>query len=286
MSHITSQSIGIIGAGTMGKSLAADCILHGLQVTLVDLDEKLVQQSIEEIMKFVKFAPLLNPSLTKLRLDAARSQIVGTTQLEDVRECDFVVENVNEVWEVKQEVYTRLKAIVSSLAFVGANTSCLSITQLGGLTEAPDKVIGMHFMNPTYLKSTVEVIRGFHTSERTIEAAQSFLSQLNKHAIIVNDLPGFVSNRISHLYMNEAAFVIQDGVASPAEVDDIFKHCYGHKMGPLETADLIGLDTVVDSLKVLYDSYQDSKYRCCPLLQKMVHAGRLGRKSGHGFYDY
>ncbi|MBV9791144.1 MAG: 3-hydroxyacyl-CoA dehydrogenase family protein [Chloroflexi bacterium] len=141
-------------------------------------------------------------------------------------------------------------------------------------------------MNPVYLKTSIEMIRGFYTSEETIAAATAFLAQLNKDAILVNDYPGFVANRISHLYMNEAAFVVQDQVANPKEVDDIFKKCYGHTMGPLETADLIGLDTVVHSLDVLYQSYQDSKFRCCPLLRKMVHAGLLGVKSGKGFYDY
>jgi 3-hydroxybutyryl-CoA dehydrogenase len=141
-------------------------------------------------------------------------------------------------------------------------------------------------MNPVHLKPTVEAIRGLHTSERTIKTLEQLFSQLGKTAILVEDMPGFVSNRISHLFMNEAAFVLQDQVAAADKIDAIFKKCFGHTMGPLETADLIGLDTVVRSLDVLYESYRDSKYRCCPLLRKLVHAGHLGRKTGRGFYVY
>ena len=141
-------------------------------------------------------------------------------------------------------------------------------------------------MNPVHLKPTVEVIRGHHTSDHTIEILKQLFTRLNKEAVVVGDLPGFVSNRISHLFMNEAAFVFQDGLATAVEIDTIFKKCFGHKMGPLETADLIGLDTVMRSLDVLYDSYHDPKFRCCPLLRKMVDAGFLGRKSGRGFHVY
>jgi 3-hydroxybutyryl-CoA dehydrogenase len=183
-------------------------------------------------------------------------------------------------------VYRALDALCPPEVCFGVNTSCISITRVAGFTQRPDRVIGMHFMNPVYLKTSIEIIRGYHTSEQTIQAARNLLRQLGKDAILVNDYPGFVSNRISHLFMNEAAFVVQDQVATPHEVDAIFKKCYGHTMGPLETADLIGLDTVVHSLDVLYESYQDSKFRCCPLLRKMVHAGLLGVKSGKGFYEY
>ena len=209
-----------------------------------------------------------------------------TTDLGDVASCDFVIENVTENWEIKKLVYEHLERVVPSEVCFAANTSCISITQIGSATKRPANVIGLHFMNPVHLMPTVEVIRGFHTSDRAVDTLLQLFSRLNKEAIIVEDLPGFVSNRISHLFMNEAAFVLQDQVASAEKIDMIFKKCFGHKMGPLETADLIGLDTVMRSLDVLYESFQDPKYRCCPLLRKLVHAGHLGRKTGKGFHVY
>lgn len=212
--------------------------------------------------------------------------MVFTNDLEALATCDFVIENVTEDWSIKEQVYHSLDQIARPEVCFGANTSCISITQIGGVTKRPDKVVGMHFMNPVHLMPTVEVIRGFHTSEGTMEVLHQLFSQMGKRAIVVEDLPGFVSNRISHVFMNEAVFVLQDNLATAEKIDQIFKQCFGHKMGPLETADLIGLDTVMHSLDVLYESYHDPKYRCCPLLRKKVHAGHLGRKSGKGFHDY
>jgi len=209
-----------------------------------------------------------------------------TTNLRDVASCDFIIENVTEDWEVKKPVYGDLDRVVPPEVCFGANTSCISITQIASATTRPGNVVGIHLMNPVHLNPTVEVIRGLHTSDEAVDTLLQLLSRLNKEAIIVNDLPGFVSNRVSHLFMNEAAFVLQDGVATAEQIDSIFRKCFGHKMGPLETADLIGLDTVVRSLDVLYESFHDPKYRCCPMLRKLVHAGHLGRKSGMGFHAY
>ena len=212
--------------------------------------------------------------------------MVLTTDLKDLAPCDFIIENVTESWKVKQQVYEQLEQVMPPDICFGANTSCISITQIGSATKRPANVVGIHLMNPVHLKPTVEVIRGFHTLDRTIETLLQLFARLGKEAIVVEDLPGFVSNRISHLFMNEAVFVLQDQVATADKIDTIFKKCFGHKMGPLETADLIGLDTVMRSLDVLYESFQDSKYRSCPLLRKLVHAGHLGRKTGRGFYVY
>jgi 3-hydroxybutyryl-CoA dehydrogenase len=209
-----------------------------------------------------------------------------TTSYEALAEVDFVVENVVEKWAVKREVYPRLDRLCRPQVIFAANTSCLSITRLAAQTARPERVIGMHFMNPVPLKPTVELIRGHHTSRETVEAAQEFLAGMGKDAIVVEDLPGFVTNRVLMLTINEAVFVVQDRVAPAEDVDRLFRSCFGHKMGPLETGDLIGLDTILDSLEVLHESYGDDKFRPAPLLRKMVDAGLLGRKSGRGFYDY
>lgn len=280
------RNVGVVGAGTIGTGLAVDLILHDREVVLVDESVEALERSRTEILKIVRFAPLIKKSVPRLLADEALERIRFVTKLAEVGECDFIVENVTENVNIKGAVYTQLDKICPSDVCFGANTSCISITQIASFTKHPDRVIGMHFMNPVYLKAHVEVIRGYHTSEQCIITAKEFLNQLGKEAIMVNDYPGFVSNRISHLFMNEAAFVVQDQVATPTAVDDIFKKCYGHVMGPLETADLIGLDTVVNSLDILYQSYQDPKFRCCPLLRKMVDAGLLGVKSGQGFYKH
>ncbi len=270
----------------MGTGLAVDFILHGLHVILVDTAEEILAQSHQTIVQTTRFAPLANKALPRLSAAHIEEKIQLTTELEKVATCDFIVENVPEIIELKEGIYRRLDVICPPHVCFGVNTSCISITQIGSYTRRAEQIIGIHFMNPTYLKTCVEVIRGYHTSEETIQSTKDLLERLGKEAIIVNDYPGFVSNRISHLFMNEAAFVVQDQVATAKEIDDIFKKCYGHTMGPLQTADLIGLDTVLHSLDVLYQSYQDTKFRCCPLLRKMVNAGLLGVKSGKGFYEY
>jgi 3-hydroxybutyryl-CoA dehydrogenase len=280
------RNVGVIGAGTMGVGVTVDLVFHGIRAVLVDISADCLDRAKAEIVRQIRFAPLLYKKAPKMAVDDALSRITFTTRLEDVKECEFIIENVSEEWEIKKEVYQELDRICKPDACFGVDTSCISITRIAGLTSRPDKVVGLHFMNPSYLKPVIEAMRGYHTSDDCLAKAKALLSQLEKEAIVVNDYPGFVSNRISHLFMNEAAFVLQDGVATPRQIDDIFKKCFGHTMGPLETADLIGLDTVMKSLGVLYDSYQDPKFRCCPLLRKMVDAGLLGRKSGKGFYDY
>lgn len=280
------KKIGIIGAGTMGIGIAADLLFHGIDCILVDNSPKALERANAEIIRIIRFAPLANVSLPKLNVDDVISRITFTNKIDDVSIAEFIIENVPEKWEVKENVYRELTKVCKPEVNYAVNTSCISVTKVANVTDRPDKVIGIHFMNPSYLKSCVEAIRGYHTSEECINNAKALLNQMKKEVVLVNDLPGFVTNRISHLFMNEAAFVVQDGVATPLQVDEIFKKCYGHKMGPLETADLIGLDTVVNSLDILYDSYQDTKFRCCPMLKKMVDANLLGRKSGKGFYNY
>jgi 3-hydroxybutyryl-CoA dehydrogenase len=283
---MTFQRIAVLGAGNIGTGVVTDLVLHGITAVVVDLSEDILRRARAEVLNNVRCVPLLSKKLPRITKDEALQRMVLTTRLEDVASCDFVIENVTEDWTIKRQVYERLERVMPPAVCFGANTSCISITQIGSATRRPPNVVGMHLMNPVHLKPTVEVIRGYHTAERTIDALLQLFSQLGKEAIIVDDLPGFVSNRISHLFMNEAAFALQDGVATADKIDLIFKKCFGHKMGPLETADLIGLDTVMRSLDVLYESFHDSKYRCCPLLRKLVHAGHLGRKTGKGFHAY
>lgn len=283
---MTIRRVAVIGVGNIGIGAMTDLVLHGIEAVGVDVSEEALRRAEEEILRNVRFAPVLSKSLPKVPKSRVAELMTLTTDLTAAGSCGFVIENVTENWSIKRELYGRLDQIVPDGVCVGVNTSCISITQVGSVTRRPQDIVGIHLMNPVHLKPTVEVIRGFHTSERTLETLLGLFAQLGKQAVIVDDMPGFVSNRISHLFMNEAAFVLQDQVATAEKIDAIFKQCFGHTMGPLETADLIGLDTVMRSLDVLYESYQDSKYRCCPLLRKLVHAGHLGRKSGKGFYVY
>ena len=280
------RRVGVLGIGNIGIGVVTDLVLHGIEVVGVDTSAAALKHANDEILNNVRFAPVLLKTLPRVSKSRVAELMTLTTDLAEVADCDFVIENVTESWSIKKQVYEDLDRIAPAGVCYGANTSCISITQIASATKRPQDVVGIHLMNPVHLKPTVEVIRGFHTAERTIEILLQLFARLGKQAIVVEDMPGFVSNRISHLFMNEAAFVLQDQVASVEKIDSIFKKCFGHTMGPLETADLIGLDTVARSLDVLYESYQDPKYRCCPLLRKLVHAGHLGRKTGRGFYVY
>jgi len=283
---MTIRSVGVIGAGNIGVGVVTDLVLHEIKSVVVDLNDTILQHAKAEVIKNVRFAPVLSKALPRLNTEEVLKRMTLTSNLDDVSSCDFIIENITEDWNIKKELYGQLERLVPSHVCFAANTSCISITQIASATNRPANVVGVHFMNPVHLKLTVEVIRGFHTSDATMSLVMQLFRQLGKEAIVVQDLPGFVSNRISHLFMNEAVFVLQDQVATAENIDQIFKKCFGHKMGPLETADLIGLDTVMRSLDVLYESFHDPKYRCCPLLRKMVHAGHLGRKTGKGFYAY
>jgi 3-hydroxybutyryl-CoA dehydrogenase len=283
---MTFSTIGVVGIGTIGTGAVTDLVLHGLNVVAVDISAAALQRAEAEILKNVRFAPFFLKTLPRVSREEALRRITFTRELDALRDCQMVIENIPEKWDLKRPVYEKLDAILPAGVCLGANTSCLSIARLAAVTKRPAQIIGLHLMNPVHLMATVEVIRSPHTSDGTVGQLLALFGQLGKKAIVVNDQPGFVSNRISHLFMNEAAFVLQDEVSTAENIDRIFKQCFGHKMGPLETADLIGLDTVANSLDVLYESYQDPKFRCCPLLRQLVDAGHLGRKSGRGFYHY
>lgn len=268
----------------MGRGVAYQFAKHGFEVVLQDIREEALEQAKTDIKNTLRMDMLLNRANPKNKevLDVVRF----TTDLNELAGCNFIVENIIENMEAKQALYRQLAPVLDKDSVVAVNTSCISITKIASLLNDPSKVLGIHFMNPVYMKPTVEMIEGVHTSPETIAYALETLAEVEMDGIVVKDFPGFVSNRISHLLMNEAALIVQDNVATHEQIDEIFKKCFGHKMGPLETADLIGLDTVVDSLKVLYDEFQDPKFRVSPLLKKKVEAGLLGRKSGEGFYKY
>jgi 3-hydroxybutyryl-CoA dehydrogenase len=283
---MTALKVAVIGGGNIGSSLAFDCALRGHSVVVVEKDLPSCEQSRVRVEETATYGRLFSPLAREKAPEEVLANITWSQDLCAIEDCGFVVENIPENIELKEALYRSMSEVIHVNAVLAANTSCIPITRLASFHRMPSQVIGVHFMNPVYLKDTVEVIVGMRTSDETTKRCLSILEQLGKQAVVVKDGPGFVSNRVSHVFMNEAAFTVHDGLAEPADVDAIFKRCFGHKMGPLETADLIGIDTVVDSLDVLYQMFQDSKYRICPLLQRMVEAGHLGRKSGRGFYDY
>lgn len=280
------HTVGVIGAGVMGRGVAQALAQTNHQVILVDVVESVLEQAIAEIRHNLRFISFFQPQTDVLDPDELIGRITATTDYNALKDADFVIENATERWEIKQPIYQQIDAICRADCIFAVNTSAISITRLAAQTKRPAQVLGMHFMNPVPLKPMVEMIRAFHTSDETISTAKTLLSQMGKDGIVVNDSAGFVTNRVMMLTVNEAIFLLHEQVATVEEIDRLFKLCFGHTMGPLETTDLIGLDTVLLSLEVLYESFADSKYRPCPLLKKMVDAGLYGRKSGRGFYTY
>jgi 3-hydroxybutyryl-CoA dehydrogenase len=282
--HFTQ--VGVVGAGVMGTGLAQSLAETGHQVFLVDVGEDQLRRAKLEIQSNIRMQVLFKKKSGGDSTETITNRITFTCAYDRLKEAEFVIENVTEKWSIKEEVYRRLDSICRPSCVFGANTSAISITRIASATQRPDRVVGMHFMNPVPLKPMVEVIRGHHTSPSTLETAMNLLAAMGKECIVVEDMPGFVSNRVLMLTINEAIWLVQDRVCPASDIDRLFKSCFGHKMGPLETGDLIGLDTILYSLEVLYESYNDDKYRPCPLLKKMVHAGLHGRKTGEGFYKY
>jgi 3-hydroxybutyryl-CoA dehydrogenase len=280
------NTVGVVGAGVMGGGVAQSLAETGHRVILVDNSQPALDRARAGIFQALRLRGLFDKTAPRVDPAPVLARITATTDYQALADAEFVIENVTESWAVKREVYPQLDAICPPNCVFAADTSAIPITRIAGATGRSDRVIGIHFMNPVPLKETVEVIRGFHTSDETLATALALLGAMGKEGIVVNDMPGFVSNRVLMLTVNEAIWVVQDQVAKAADVDRIFKSCFGHKMGPLETADLIGLDTILLSLEVLYESFNDTKFRPCPLLRKMVDAGLCGRKSGRGFYEY
>jgi len=283
---MATHLVGIIGSGVMGRGIAQALAQTDHRVVLVDESQAQLSAAEREIPKNFRLHTLLSKTKPAQSVDECLRRITFTNDHKQLRSVDFVIENVTESWEIKRPLYEMIDEICPADTPFGVNTSAISITRIASVTRRAPRIVGMHFMNPAPLMPVVELIRGFHTSNETIDMAMALVRAMGKDGILVNDSPGFVTNRVMMLAINEAAFLLREGVASVDAVDRLFKTCFGHKMGPFETADMIGLDTVLRSLEVLYDSFSDSKYRPCPLLRNMVHAGLYGRKSGEGFYRY
>ncbi|MEM9763733.1 MAG: 3-hydroxyacyl-CoA dehydrogenase family protein [Pseudomonadota bacterium] len=279
------QEVGVVGAGVMGRGVAHSLALAGFRVILVDVSASILEAAIREIANNVRLYALFDEGESANPQEVV-ARITPTTDYDALASVDYLVENVTEKQEVKRPVYETLDRICQRACIFAVNTSAIPITRIASMTERAPLVIGMHFMNPVPLKPMVEVIRAYHTADETIERSKALLAAMGKQSIVVEDSAGFVTNRVMMLTVNEAMYLLQEGVAPAVDIDRLFKQCFEHRMGPLETADMIGLDTVLLSLEVIYENLNDSKYRPCPLLRKMVDAGLFGRKSGQGFYDY
>lgn len=285
MSNDSIKTVGVLGAGTMGNGIAHVFARSGYKVILRDVEKRFLERGIETISKNLD-REVKKGKLVDADKAAVLTRLEPTTDASKLATADFVVEAVPEQLELKVRVLKEADSVLRPAVILASNTSSISITQLAAQTSRPERFIGMHFMNPVPVMVLVEVIRGLATSEETFAATMALCEKLDKKPVAVNDAPGFVSNRVLMPLINEAAFCVMEGVASPEAVDAVMKTGMNHPMGPLELADFIGLDVCVNILEVLFTGFGDSKYRACPLLKKYVAAGWLGRKSGRGFYKY
>jgi 3-hydroxybutyryl-CoA dehydrogenase len=282
------KSVGVVGAGTMGHGIAQVLVHHKLSVYLHDVSSQILERAVDKISKGLG-RDVDKGRMTREEKEKALDCLKTTTDLGGLAGVDFVIEAVVEKFEAKAEIFRALEAgpLSKRLEVIFAsNTSSISITRLAAETSRAARFVGLHFFNPVPVMKLVEVIAGLETSPETVAAAVALATQLGKTPVSANDFPGFVSNRVLMPMINEAIFALMEGVADAKGIDDVMKLGMNHPMGPLELADFIGLDVCLDIMKVLYEGFHDSKYRPCPLLEKMVSAGRLGRKSGRGFYDY
>ena len=279
------HTVGVVGAGTMGNGIAHVFARSGYDVILCDIKQEFLDRALSTIGKNLE-REVAKEKISAADREAALKHIRSSTDRGALAGCDFVIEAATEKFDIKAELFRWLNASLKPEVILASNTSSISITKLGALTNRPDKVIGMHFFNPVPVMKLVEVIRGLATSQGTFDTVKSLVEKLGKTPVEVNDAPGFVSNRVLMPLLNEAMYAVMEGVATPQAVDDVFKLGMAHPMGPLTLADFIGLDVCLDIMRVMHDGLGDPKYRPCPLLIKMVDAGWLGRKSGRGFYQY
>lgn len=279
------ETIVVIGAGQMGSGIAQVCAQSGLNVLMQDTSEEALERGLQAIEKSLnRFVE--KKSILEGDKEATLQRLTTTTDINDAHDADLVIEAVIENMEVKKEIFQQLDVITSPETILATNTSSLPITEIAAATSRPEKVIGMHFMNPVPVMKLVEVIRAIQTEDDTYEKVVQVAKQLYKTTVTVQDYPGFVANRVLMPMINEAIYTVYEGVASPEDVDTVMKLGMNHPMGPLKLADFIGLDTCLYIMEVLHEGFGDSKYRPCPLLRQYVQAGWYGRKSGRGFYTY
>ena len=279
------KKIGVIGAGTMGTGIAHVSALSGFDVTLVDIEQNLLEHSLTSIKKGLK-RQVDKGKISQDEMNAALVRIQTITEMKSLSSEDIVIEAATENKEVKISIFSELDTFCPEKTILASNTSSISISLIASATNRPEKVIGMHFMNPVSIMKLVEIVRGKLTSDETTEKVKNLVEVLNKIPVECNDSSGFVSNRILMPMINEAVFCLADGVATAEAIDKIMTLGMAHPMGPLTLADLIGLDICLAIMKVLHRDMGDNKYRPCPLLEEMVSAGNLGRKTGQGFYSY
>lgn len=278
------QKIGVIGAGTMGGGIAQVAAQSGYEVVLKDISEEYVRAGLAKIKeRLVKRVG--EGKLEISEKDRILSNIKTTASLKDCKDVDLIIEAVIENEDLKKKIFKELDTICNDETVFASNTSSISITRLAEVTKRPERFAGMHFMNPAYIMKLVEVVKGMHTSDETVNIITAVAEIMGKIPVVVNDFPGFVSNRILMPMINDAVYCLQEGVASRESIDNVMRLGANHPMGPLELADFIGLDTCLAILEILHTELGE-KYRPCPLLRKMVAGGKLGRKSGEGFYDY
>jgi 3-hydroxybutyryl-CoA dehydrogenase len=279
------KTIGVVGSGTMGNGIAHVAARSGYRVVLADVQQGAVNRGLETISRNLDREVAKN-KLSISGKSEAISRITATTDMGRLAESDFVIEAVIEDFEAKTKLFQSLDKTVRPEVVLASNTSSISITRMASKTQRPDRIIGMHFMNPVPVMNLVEVVRGLATSEETSQVTRSLAESFGKTPVEVADFPGFVSNRVLMPMINEAIFCVMEGLGSPEAIDTVMKLGMNHPIGPLALADLIGLDICLNILEVLQEGLGDPKYRPCPLLRKMVDAGQLGRKSGRGFYQY
>lgn len=279
------QKIMVIGAGQMGSGIAQVCAMAGFQVVLHDMKQEIIEKGLTSIQKQLQ-RQVEKGKLSEQDKDETLKRLIPSISIEDAKEVDFIIEAVIEKMEVKTTLFQQLDTLAPEQVILATNTSSLPITEIAAATNRPDRVIGMHFMNPVPVMKLVEIIRGLATSDEVYQQIEDLTKKLNKTPVEVKDFPGFVSNRILMPMINEAIFTVYEGVAEPEAVDEVMKLGMNHPMGPLTLADFIGLDTCLYIMETLHEGFGDDKYRPCPLLRKYVKAGWLGKKSGRGFYQY